>query len=141
MKKDTYKIVIVDDNIDCCDELCFQLKRYENLSIEGIAHNGVKGRKLIEKVRPDLLFQDVELPDTLGMDMLNQIKDKIDWPMKVVFYTCYDKYMLDAIRSSAFDYLLKPFDSAELDTIISRFYKQAEDGNMKDNLMQATPVT
>ena len=140
MKKDKYRLLIIDDNIDCCDELCFQLKRYDNLTVEGMAHNGVKGRKLIEKTRPDLLFLDVELPDTLGMNLLNEIKDKVDWPMKVVFYTCYDKYMLDAIRSSAFDYLLKPFEPAELDAIISRFYNQVEDGNLKDSLMQAAPV-
>ena len=140
MKKDRYILLIIDDNIDCCDELCFQLKRYDNLTVEGMAHNGVKGRKLIEKTRPDLLFLDVELPDTLGMNLLNEIKDKVDWPMKVVFYTCYDKYMLDAIRSSAFDYLLKPFEPAELDAIISRFYNQVEDGNLKDSLMQVAPV-
>ena len=140
MKKDIYKLIIIDDNIDCCDELSFQLKRYDNLSVEGLAYNGVKGRKLIEKVRPDLLFLDVELPDTLGMNLLNQIKDKIDWPMKVVFYTCYDKYMLDAIRSSAFDYLLKPFESDDLDAIISRFYTEMKDDNLEDKLSQVATI-
>ena len=142
MKKDKYRLLIIDDNIDCCDELCFQLKRYDNLTVEGMAHNGVKGRKLIEKTRPDLLFLDVELPDTLGMNLLNEIKDKVDWPMKVVFYTCYDKYMLDAIRSSAFDYLLKPFEPAELDKVISRFYEEVAEGNsLADSLEMVAPTT
>ena len=141
MKKDRYKLLIIDDNVDCCDELCFQLKRYSNLAVAGMAHNGVKGRKLIETTRPDLLFLDVELPDTLGMNLLNEIKGKVDWSMKVVFYTCYDKYMLDAIRSSAFDYLLKPFEPAELDKVISRFYAEVEENNnLADSLEQVAPI-
>ena len=63
-----------------------------------------------------------------------------DWPMKVVFYTCYDKYMLDAIRSSAFDYLLKPFESDDLDAIISRFYTEMKDDNLEDKLSQVATI-
>lgn len=40
--------------------------------------------------------------------------------MKVVFYSAFDKYMIDAIRSSAFDFLLKPYKKHELDLIIHR---------------------
>ena len=43
--------------------------------------------------------------------------------MKVVFYTAYDKYLLQALRESAFDYLLKPFATEELDGIIERYRK------------------
>lgn len=42
------------------------------------------------------------------------------------FYTAYDKYMIQAIRESAFDYLLKPFEEQELKDILARFVKQAE---------------
>lgn len=41
--------------------------------------------------------------------------------MHVVFYTAYDKYLLDAIRASAFDYLLKPYKLKELDDLITRY--------------------
>ena len=42
----------------------------------------------------DLLFLDVELPDILGLNLLSEIKDDVLWDMKVVFYTSYDKYLL-----------------------------------------------
>lgn len=45
--------------------------------------------------------------------------------MKVVFYTAYDKYMIQAIRESAFDYLLKPFEEQDLKDILTRFIEQA----------------
>lgn len=43
------------------------------------------------------------------------------WKMKVIFYTAHDDYMLQAIRNSAFDYLMKPFDSNELNLMLNRF--------------------
>ena len=71
-----------------------------------------KGKKLIAKVQPDLLFLDVELPDMTGMELLQEIRDSVSWNMRIVFYTAYDKYMIQAIREAAFDYLLKPFRRA-----------------------------
>ena len=41
--------------------------------------------------------------------------------MKIVFYTAYPQYMINAIHISAFDYLLKPFGQKELDTVVNRF--------------------
>lgn len=61
-----------------------------------------------------------------GMDLLDSIRESLTWDMKVVFYTAYDKYMVSAIRQSAFDYLLKPFEEEELELIISRFMKRIE---------------
>ena len=61
-----YRVVIIDDDEFSADNLCLELKKYNRLSIDGMARNGVNGRKLLEKVHPDLLFLDVELPDMKG---------------------------------------------------------------------------
>ena len=45
-----------------------------------------------------------------GMELLQEIRDSVSWNMRIVFYTAYDKYMVQAIREAAFDYLLKPLD-------------------------------
>lgn len=79
---------------------------------------------MIDKLRPDILFLDVELPDMKGIELLEQINSCITWNMQVIFYTAYDKYMINAIRESAFDYLLKPIDRKELECIITRFLKR-----------------
>jgi len=123
---DRYKVAIVDDDELSLDNLIFGLRKFENFHLEGIARNGVSGKKLIAKVRPDLLFLDVELPDMKGMDLLDSIHESLTWGMKVVFYTAYDKYMMSAIRQSAFDYLLKPFEEEDLELIISRFMERIE---------------
>lgn len=58
-----YKILIIDDDEYSADNLCLELKRYGQLMVEGIARNGSNGKKMIDKLRPDILFLDVELPD------------------------------------------------------------------------------
>ena len=54
------------------------------------------------------MFLDVELPDMSGFDLLDDIRDDILPNLRVVFYTVYDNYILDALRASAFDYILIP---------------------------------
>lgn len=115
------KVVIVDDDRTAIDNLCGELALYTEMVVKGTASNGAKGRKMIMEQQPDLLFLDVELPDVQGIRLLSEMRDEVFWDMKVVFYTAYDKYLLQALRESAFDYLLKPFDPADLGLIIERY--------------------
>ena len=119
-----YKIVIVDDDELSLENLSTALSNQPDFLPEAVARNARQGKKQIMETRPDLLFLDVELPDMTGMELLQEIRDDVTWPMKVVFYTAYDKYMIQAIRESAFDYLLKPFDDEELNNILERFRQQ-----------------
>ena len=117
------KVVIIDDDYTATEDLKKGLAVYSDMLIKGTAVNGAKGRKMIMEQRPDLLFLDIELPDMLGIRLLSDMRDEVVWDMKVVFYTAYDKYLLQALRESAFDYLLKPFATEELDGIIERYRK------------------
>lgn len=121
-----FRVVIVDDDNVSLENLDFSLRKDTRFQVEGVARNGKQGKKVITKVRPDLLFLDVEMPDMTGMELLQDIRDSISWNMKVVFYTAYDKYMIQAIRESAFDYLLKPFEEQDLQDILERFVRQKE---------------
>jgi two-component system, LytTR family, response regulator len=121
MNEKMYKIVIVDDDRVALENIEWEIKRQSDMEVVGTAINGIKGRKTILTAKPDLLFLDVEMPDTTGVDLLKNLKEKIDWNLKVVFYTAYDRYLLQALRESAFDYLLKPFDPVELHGIFDRF--------------------
>lgn len=119
------KVVIVDDDRTAIENLCRELALYPEMDVRGTAVNGAKGRKLIMEQHPDLLFLDVELPDIQGIRLLSEMRDEVLWDMKVVFYAAYDKYLLQALRESAFDYLLKPFVSGDLELIIERYRKAA----------------
>lgn len=123
-----YKVAIVDDDEVSLENISFELKKDIRFSLAGTARNGKQGKKLIAKVQPDLLFLDVEMPDMTGLELLREIRDSVTWNMRVIFYTAYDKYMIEAIREAAFDYLLKPFDERDLKDILARFIKQVEQG-------------
>lgn len=125
---DKYKVVIVDDDEVSVENLRFELEKDARFSLVGVAYQGNQGKKQILAHKPDLLFLDVEMPDMTGMELLQEIRDAVLWDMRVVFYTAYDKYMIQAIRESAFDYLLKPFEQQDFQEILSRFIKQIETG-------------
>lgn len=127
-REEIIRTVIVDDEETAIDNLRFELQRYGWVKIVGVAKTGVSGIRLIEKERPDLLFLDVELPDMTGMDLAARIHDSVDWRMQVVFYTAYDKYLINALRSYAFDFMLKPIDPKELDIVIDRIHSAAMEG-------------
>ena len=118
-----YKVIIIDDEKAAIETLRRDLEVQTDLEIKGTAGNGAKGKKLIMDIHPDLLFLDIELPDIQGIRLLSEIREQVLWDMKVVFYTAYDKYLLQALRESAFDYLLKPYDIDELNLIIERYRK------------------
>ncbi len=118
---DFFKVVIIDDDNESVRELMDMFKGYSRFNIEGIAHDAMSGVNIINRVKPDLLFLDIELPEMYGMELLDMIKTDVKRDMRVVFYTAHDKYMINALRNYAFDFLHKPIDKKELEIIVSRF--------------------
>lgn len=116
-----YKVGIIDDEHASARALIEELSKYPRFHVDGVAHDAETGRNMIMRIMPDLLFLDVELPEMYGMELLAEVKDDIKWSMRVVFYTAHDKYLINALRNSAFDFLLKPIDKKEFEVVISRF--------------------
>lgn len=123
-----YRVLIVDDEEGAISNLCYELKNYNCVSVIGQAHTGREGLKQVEAMRPDVLFLDVELPDCTGMEVVEKLRDIVSWQMDIIFYTAYNKYMIDALRANAFDFLLKPVDPDELRIIVTRFCERAATG-------------
>ena len=111
--------VIVDDDNPSIRLLADRLKAYPDVRVVATAGNGEEGWNTVLRYKPDLLFLDVELSDTSGLEFLSSLDRHIDWDMKVVFYTSYEKYLLPALRLQAFDYLLKPVSDSELSLIMT----------------------
>jgi len=62
----------------------------------------LKAGNILKEANPDLLFLDVEMPGKNGFELLRDLKDEPWFKAKVVFYTAYDKYVLEALREAAF---------------------------------------
>lgn len=81
------------------------------VEVAGSAANAQEALDLIRRVKPDLIFLDVELDGDSGFDLLEQLPD--DGP-EVVFTTGYEQYATRAFRTSATDFLMKPVEVDQL---------------------------
>lgn len=82
-----------------------------SISIVGEADSVASGINLINKLLPDLVFLDVEMPDGTGFDLLQRFKPI---SFKIIFITGYEDFAIKAFRFSAIDYLLKPLQPKDL---------------------------
>ena len=123
MKSKLVKAYIIDDNRSSIDILKKMLEDNYSVEVIGTTTDAQDGLRGIEELSPDILFLDIEMPDISGLEACSTLKDILSNDTKVVFYTGYNKYMLDAIRRQAFDYLLKPIQASDLSTIMNRYYE------------------
>lgn len=117
------KVFIIDDEPDAVELLSRILTQNFMVEVVGTAATGAAAVKDLEYKSPDIIFLDIQLPDTSGLEFCNHIQQVCKPDTKVVFYTGYEQYMLDAIRHQAFDYLLKPATLTEVTGIMARFYE------------------
>ena len=111
--------IIIDDNTFTATVLSDMLEEYHpNIEIIGVAKNGQEGKEEIKRLRPNLIFLDIEMPDMNGFEMLNQL-DEINF--QTIFTTAHSHYAIKAFRFNALDYLVKPIDEKELQVAINRF--------------------
>lgn len=113
------KVVIIDDDLPSIDILSGELAQRNDVQLCGTAESLSEGEDLIARHNPDLIFLDMNFPEGNGLTWF----EGIDLPAntRVVFHTCYQRYIHDALSLQVFDFLLKPFDATELDVIFSRY--------------------
>jgi two-component system LytT family response regulator len=113
------RTIIIDDEQHCTDVLKAMLtKKFSATThVVGEAPNAASGKTLIQDLKPDIVFLDVEMPVQTGIDLLVGM-DKIDF--EIIFTTAHEQYALAAIKLNAMDYLLKPFSVEELGTAIEK---------------------
>ena len=125
------KVVLVDDEVQSCKSLAIKLKDIaEDIEIVGTFHHPDKAIPGIRKLKPELVFLDIEMPGMNGFQMLEKMEE---FDFEVIFVTAYDEYTLNALRISALDYLLKPVDTELLKNALTRLRKKI---SMRENSSQ-----
>ncbi|PWG05554.1 LytR/AlgR family response regulator transcription factor [Polaribacter aquimarinus] len=100
-----YTTIIIDDEAPARVGLQNLLSEFpETFRIIDTAKNGFEAQEKIERLQPDLIFLDIEMPECSGFELLEKLS-KI--PI-VVFCTAYDQYALEAFETNSIDYLVKP---------------------------------
>src|SRR5262245_25860781 len=84
------------------------LTQEANVEIAGESGDGREAVDAIQRLSPDLLFLDIQMPEMNGFEVLHAVGAE-RMPV-VVFVTAYDEFALKAFEAQAIDYLLKPFD-------------------------------
>src|SRR6478736_2375682 len=106
------KAILVDDEAHCLGTLSILLKEYcPEVRIVDKCRSAKAALEAIEKLKPTLVFLDIEMPGMNGFELLEKFEEV---PFAIIFTTSYDQYAIKAIRFSALDYLLKPIDMEEL---------------------------
>ena len=128
------KAVIIDDEPDSIKLLQLQLAQYcPEIEIAGTYTSSVKALPGIEKLQPDLVFLDIEMPVVNGFELLEKI---LHLPFSVIFITAYNQYALKAFRFNAVDYLVKPIDKDDLVEAVAKAIKRAKPTPTQLSLMQ-----
>lgn len=115
--------LIVDDERLARQELIALLKAHPEIHIVGEAENVDDALDKIDKLQPQLLFLDIQMPEKNGFDFLEEL---VESPA-VIFCTAYDEYALKAFESNALDYILKPVNPERLKDAISKVSVQISD--------------
>ena len=113
------RAVLVDDEQLARDELGYLLGQVGGVEVVGQAVNGVDALTTIERLHPDVVFLDVQMPGLTGFEVARRLIDG-HTPSQIVFVTAYDQHAIEAFEVIAVDYLLKPVDPARLRVAVER---------------------
>lgn len=121
------RAVLVDDEPPARRKLRHLLKAEPDIIIVGESGSGAEAVETLNKLKPDLAFIDVQLPDCTGFDVIESLdtRDRTH----IIFVTAHDDFALKAFEVQALDYLLKPVEPGRFAEAVSRARRALEPGN------------
>src|ERR671935_3339667 len=113
------RAVLVDDEQLARDELGYLLGQVGGIEVIGQAGNGVEALTAIDRLQPDVVFLDVQMPGLTGFEVARRMLDTRALP-QIIFVTAYDQHAIEAFEVNAVDYLLKPVEQRRLEVAVDR---------------------
>lgn len=142
MQPEKYRTIIADDEELARQRLKNLLGEYsEKIEIIGEAENGIQCREMIDRLKPDLIFLDIQMPGMNGFEVLQQVSN----PPVVIFCTAYDEFALKAFETNSIDYIVKPVKKERIQKTIEKLDSLHLNSGKKDvlqlieNFIQQTP--
>lgn len=116
--------ILIDDERKALAILKNKIERLcPNVNIIAETQNPVEGIEFIKKLKPQLVFLDVAMPELSGFDLLSEIKNP---NFEIIFATAFDNYAIEAIKHCAIGYLVKPVDNNDLVETVNKAIKNIE---------------
>jgi two-component system, LytTR family, response regulator len=113
------RTAIVDDEALARERIRTLLAGWDDVDIVAECSNGHDAVTAIRRLRPALLFLDVQMPELDGFGVL-QALPAASRPNAIVFVTAYDRYAVRAFEVNAIDYLLKPYTADRFNAALER---------------------
>jgi len=113
------RALIVDDERLARKELISLLTEIKEIEVVGEADDVNSAILEIQKLNPDVIFLDIQMPGKSGFELLEQV----DIDAKIIFVTAYDEFAIRAFEVNAIDYLLKPVNPKRLEEAIKRLHE------------------
>ena len=120
------KVFIVDDEPPAVRAIEALLEQHEGdfpVEVIGTSNDSEEAIEWINKVRPDVLFLDVEMPGLTGFELLEKINYK---DLMVIFVTAYRDYAVDAFKANAIHYIVKPISPKAFNHCLERINEKLE---------------
>src|SRR6266853_5752150 len=118
MDSGVMKALIVDDEPIARRVLREELELFPEVLVVGEAGDGKEALQKIARLRPDLVFLDLQMPVMSGFEVVRSLGEP---PLPViVIVTAFDQHALQAFEAGAIDYLLKPVTEARLQRAVER---------------------
>ena len=124
-----FKAIIVDDEPPARRILRTMLSEHSAvIGLKGEAATGAEAVRLIQELKPDVIFLDIQMPDLTGFEVLEQI----NYQPYIIFTTAYEHYAVKAFESFSIDYLLKPIREERLEQSIRKLERLGHSGNVSE---------
>jgi len=119
MSSPQLKALVVDDELPARERLISMLSKFPDFEKIREASCADEAIEAIKEFKPQVVFLDIQMPDTDGINLARElIKD--DDPPLITFVTAFDKYAIEAFEVNAIDYILKPATRDRLATAVNR---------------------
>ncbi|SDK74485.1 LytR/AlgR family response regulator transcription factor [Microbulbifer yueqingensis] len=112
-------VLIVDDEPLARARLARQLGKLEHCELLGEAADAVEALEQVERLDPDLVLLDIEMPGDNGLQLARRLS-QMDSPPALIFCTAHDEFALPAFATAAVGYLLKPVSAADLAAAVDK---------------------
>src|ERR1700736_2418534 len=132
------RTIVVDDEPLARSNITTLLRGDPGIEVVCECGSGMEALADIRRIKPDLVFLDVQMPECDGFDVLELLG--ADLPPAVVFVTAYDEYAVQAFEAGALDYLLKPLDNARFERTVDRIKKRLTHGDGRPARMERLAI-
>lgn len=123
------RAIITDDDLFTCEQLKDKIRLLiPQMEIIAVCENAIQGIEAMKKLKPQVVFLDIQMPGISGFEMLDHLDQET---FEVIFITSFNQYAIQAIRYSALDYLLKPIKDKEILDAFERFMLKRESLSLK----------